>query len=86
MNHQDGFWLCNLWYFELIVSVAATRIVSTGDTLEMGMDHFTAVAHHFKKRSQSARYTLLTLGWYVNNENGKLSLTHPQSSILLMED
>ena len=86
MNHLDGSWLCNLWYFELIVSEAATRIVSTEDTLQMGRDHFTAVAHHFKDKSRGVRYTLITLGWYVNNENGKLSLTHPQSKILLMED
>ena len=84
MNHIDGFWLCNLWYFELGVSEAAMKIISTEDTLVMGWDHFTAAAHTMKNKSNKVYYTLFTFGWYTNNDDGKLSLTVPQRSILLI--
>ena len=56
----------------------------TEDTLVMGWDHFTAAAHTMKNKSNKVYYTLFTFGWYTNNDDGKLSLTVPQRSILLI--
>jgi hypothetical protein len=60
------------------------KIISTEDTLVMGWDHFTAAAHTMKNKSNKVYYTLFTFGWYTNNDDGKLSLTVPQRSILLI--